>query len=67
MSDIPPNSENPSSPNRPQLVSRKKKTLFVFEKGDDEEEGIEGEDFDDSFYDFTEIETKFRIVNDLDD
>ena len=73
QSDSIPMSEDSSSPidltpaHRPQLISRKKKTVFVFEKEEGKNGELEEEEFADDFYDFTEIDTKFRIVSDLED
>ena len=50
----------------PRLVISRKKTVFVFAKDDGDAEEEEEEEVAD-FYDFTEIDTKFRIINDLDD
>ncbi|MFP4353223.1 MAG: hypothetical protein ACLFRP_08960 [Puniceicoccaceae bacterium] len=52
---------------RPRLVVSKKKTVFVFARNEGADEEEEEEEEAGDFYDFTEINTKFRIVNDLDD
>jgi len=59
-----------SSPLRPQihprLVSRRKKTLYVFDKANDVAPD-DGNEEDESFYDFSEISARWRIINDLED
>lgn len=63
-------SENPDESHisgRPRLVTKRKKTVFVFDKDAEADAEDDLEDDDDSFYDFTEIDTKYRIINDLED
>ncbi len=52
---------------RPRLVVSRKKTVFVFARNEEDSDVEEDEEEGGDFYDFTEIDTKFRIVNDLDD
>jgi len=66
-SDLDPE-EKPNVPPqvvRPRIVSSRKKTVFVLSQDAEDEEEEEELVEEDDFYDFTEVDTKFRIVNDL--